>query len=127
MAKVQTPKTRMAPRLAPKPLPAIPRVYDPVTTKAIAKIAKKKTVTIVARSPVDDQFHAELAFAPAFGSDAGKSYSEPLVNPDQNAEYYARVRIIQNRVDPLLQGFETRWELPAGWTFVDGQGSTVSD
>lgn len=135
MAKVQAPPPRMAPRLANGSPPPIPHVYydDPTKTKkAVAKVAKKRQVTLVSKAPVDDQFTCRVLFSPAFGDNAGATYSEPLQIDDAAAAasqpFYWRAEIDQFRVDPLLQGFETRWDiLTAGWTFIDGLGPVIYD
>jgi len=120
------PPTRMAPRLAP-----VPRAQgsDPGQVKKIIRIVKKpkKTITIRAKAPVDDQFAAELMFSPATGVDAGRTYGAQLIDPEPLTEYYWRCRIEQHRVDPLLQGFRTLWDPPPGWTFVDGLPAYLYD
>jgi hypothetical protein len=121
--------SRMAPAIAP-----IPHVYtpDPATAAATApkKAAppkpKKPPIVIAGKAPVDDQFKGTMQFSEAFGTDAGKSWSDSF-EPEASKQYFARMVIDQFRVDPLLQGFETRWELPTGWTFVDGLGSILHD
>lgn len=126
---VVTPKTRMAPRLAP-----IPKVYDPELAKVKKAIKKKrKPISIVGRVFADDQFHATITFSPAYGPDAGRTYGASLGltpgagSPEGNKEFYVRCAIEQNRVDPLLQGFESTWEPPPGWVSVDGLGSVLYD
>lgn len=124
------PVSRMAPAVAP-----IPYVYKPnpaaatadAAKKAVKKVEKKKPPPQVSgKTPVDDQFSGQVQFSDAFGTDAGKGWSDSF-EPEASKQYYWRMVIDQFRVDPLLQGFETRWELPTGWTFVDGLGSILHD
>jgi hypothetical protein len=119
---VKTPRTRMAPRLAP-----IPHVYDPELDK-VKKVVKKprKPFTLVGRVFTDDQFDAKLYFSPAYGDDAGRTYGATMGitpgagSPEALKEIYVRLEVTQHRVDPLLQGFRCEWEPPPGWTTVDG-------
>ena len=126
---VKVPKKRMSGRLLP-----IPRVYDPETDKVkkIVKTPAKRAVQLRAKAPVDDQFKARVTFSEAFGTDAGKVWSEPLEIEDRTEwagkDIFWRLEIDQFRVDPLVQGFKTEWQiLTAGWTFVDGLGTTIYD
>jgi hypothetical protein len=127
----KTPKTRMAKQLAPKLAP-IPLVY---TVAKVAKLAKKKAkpLTVAGKASIDDQFSATITFSPAYGTDAGRTYGASLgltpggASPEALKEFYVRCLIEQHRVDPLLQGFETTWEPPPGWTTMDGLGSIVYD
>ena len=126
--------TRMAPRLVPSTAVAYTK---PASEKTIAKTAKEvkakapKTVKTSSKAPVDDQYKARVSFSQAHGSDAGKTWSEPLqldTHDDAGHDMYWRCEIDQFRVDPLLQGFATRWEiLTAGWIFVDGLPRTIYD
>jgi hypothetical protein len=129
---VTTPRTRMAARLVP-----LPRIYDPekVETNKVKKAVKKpkpRAVQLRSKAPVDDQYNASVFFSEAFGTDAGKVWSEPLEIEDRtewaSTDIFWRLEIEQHRVDPLLQGFETEWQLlTPGWTFVDGLGGTLFD
>ena len=127
-------RSRMAPRL----VPATPRAYiKPTIDRAVARTATvakgkvAKNVRATGRAPVDDQYKARVLFSQAHGSDAGKTWSEPLqldTHDDAGHDMYWRCEIDQFRVDPLLQGFATRWEiLTAGWIFVDGLPRTIYD
>jgi hypothetical protein len=126
---VRTPRSRMAARLIP-----IPRVYDREDAK-VKKVVKKpvrRAVQLRAKAPIDDQYKARVTFSEAFGTDAGKVWSEPLEIEDRTEwagkDIYWRLEIDQFRVDPLLQGFQTEWQLlTPGWTFVDGLGGTLDD
>lgn len=125
----------MAPRLAPVPRATSTPAATTTTVAKVVKIVKKppkKPVQVRSNAPVDDQFKARVEFSEAYGDQAGKTWSEPLQIDDAAAaagqEFYWRVNIDQFRVDPLLQGFATRWEiLTAGWTFTDGLGTTIYD
>ncbi len=132
VSKPGKPTTRMAARLAP-----IPKVYDTEankTKKVVAALAKKKPVPVrlAGAPPIDDQYVAHVYFSEAFGDNAGAVWSEPLEIEDRAAwaskEFYWKLEIQQNRVDPLLQGFQTQWQLlTPGWTFVDGLGLSIFD
>lgn len=128
---VVSPTSRMAARLVP-----IPRVYDledesNKVKKAVKKPARR-AVQLRATQRVDDQWKGRVSFSEAFGDNAGNVWSEPLEIEDRtewaSKEFYWRLEIDQFRVDPLLQGFKCVWTiLTAGWTFVDGLGSTTYD
>ncbi len=125
--------TRMAPRLAPAPRAGATPTATTATVAKVVQIVKKpakKPVILRSNEPVDDQFKVRVTFSPAYGDNAGATWSEPLQIDDPTTaagqEFYWRADIDQFRVDPLLQGFEIRWDLlTAGWTFADGVGATT--
>lgn len=121
----------MAPRLAP-----LPKIYEPpeVTKfkKAVKKLARKRSVTLVGREWKDDHWKARITFSEAFGANAGEVWSEPLEIEDRTEwagkEFYMDLNIDQFAQEPQLQGFETLWKLlTPGWTFADGLGATIYD
>ena len=78
-------------------------------------------------------FSGALTFAPAFtdsDNEEGTPWSEPLVKPEANKNYYVRCKIDQLQGDGpthQLQGFQTVWYKPTGWTWEDNEGSTLYD
>lgn len=91
------------------------------TSSAVVK-APKKDIKISGTVKRDPMYDLELEF-----SDEGDGYSNPLVNPTAGEDYYIRCRIRQHQAEPLLQGFETEWRKPAGWTWVDGLSTRLFD
>jgi hypothetical protein len=132
MSRMRLPPERMAPRLAPahRAAPA-----STATARKVVELVQKpkpKPIAVRSSAPVDDQYKARVEFSEAYGDQAGKTWSEPLQIDDPAAaagkEFYWRLNIDQFRVDPLLQGFATTWEiLTDGWTLADGLGGTLYD
>lgn len=99
--------------------------------RALARPLAPKGRLVVGRIADDPQFEAELHFGevPEAPVDLTEPvyWTEPLVEPDPAKDYYVRLRIAQHMVNPLLQGFKTRWKLPAGWAWLDGRGEELDD
>jgi hypothetical protein len=130
------PRDRMVGAVAPKPTKLPPLEYPPSpTVRKVVKIVKapaKKPVNLPVRVKVDDQYQGMLEFSPAYGVDAGNTYG-PLGltpgddSPEGDKEFYCRIRITQDRVDPLLQGFKCLWDPPPGWVIEDGLDTHTYD
>jgi hypothetical protein len=93
-----------------------------------AKVTPQRAVRGTVRG--DPMFEALLFFSEVIDQTPehkNANWTEPLVEPLGNTEYYVRIQISQHQINPLLQGFTTRWVIPAGWSLSDGQGAVVHD
>lgn len=95
--------------------------------KRLRTILKKPKPAIAGSIRSDPMYAATLQFSPV--GDANAAWTEPLVNPKGNVNYYVTCDINQLQGDQpyQIQGFQTVWYAPSGWTWVDGQGTTLYD
>lgn len=95
--------------------------------------SRVKEKNIKGSVPADPMFSGKLYFAPAFTDGDhthGSPWSEPLSDPVPARRYYISCEISQLQGDgptTQLQGFETTWYLPTGWTFYDQQPAVLYD
>lgn len=91
---------------------------------AAAAPATLKGVSITGTGEQDARFDVNLDF-----SKDGKSWSNPLVSPLMNNDYFVRAKVTQHQgTTPLCQGFDLSWSRPNdGWVWVDGLGNSTSD